>query len=69
MCERISLFYNCLTSNHIKNCDYIKLVKAKKYTLEEKDKVNSSYFVCDGENLNTKKITVENTNLKLNFFK
>ena len=55
LCERLNLFYNCLNSTHIKNCDYVNLVKAQEYSLEEKDNLNSSYFVCDGENIKTKK--------------
>jgi sphingosine kinase len=69
LCERMQLFINCLNGTHIKNCDYINLIKVKEFTLEEIDNNNSSYFVCDGEKINTKKINVQNTNLKINFYK
>jgi sphingosine kinase len=69
LCERMQLFFHCLNGNHIEKCDYIKFIKVKEFTLEEIDNINNSYFVCDGENLKTKKINVKNTNLKINFYK
>lgn len=66
--ERIKLLYYVLKGQHIEKCHFINYIQASQYTLQETaHNKNTSYMVCDGELINTKRIQVENTDLEMLF--